>query len=387
MRRWLCLSSAVVLVLTALPCPAQAWFGNYAPTLRVQFSNARAVLFGTILRATPPNPAGSAEGVTDVIIAKVFKSHPLVAGRKTIALRQYIPADKPGKTRFVIFCDIVQGKLIPASGFPVKAGSNLPVYIAGLLKVKEEKAAKRLRFYFNHLHHPEAAIAEDAHQEFREARDKDYCEVARGLPAAKLAAWLRDPKTPGDHLGRYASLLSYCSKDRERDAKLLRSFLADPRNPAGAGWSDILKGYLRLAPREGLRCTRDLLKDRNRPFLERHRVLAVLPFFVESRPRVLPRKDLIEAVALVLDQADLADVGIEYLRQWSCWELTPRILALKGSKEHDSRAVQRALLRFALDSPTAAAKLFVAEQRRWDPDSVREEEESIRLELQATRTK
>src|SRR5205814_5030746 len=144
-----------------------------------------------------------------------------------------------------------------------KKGSELPTYLAGILTVKEEKPARRLRFYFDYLHHAEDEIANDALHEFRASDYKDYRDLAAHLPGEKLAAWLRDPKISGDRIGLLALLLGHCSKNRNQDAKLLRKLLDRPDQL----WIDgLLEGLMLLQPKTGWQETCKVLEDASADF-------------------------------------------------------------------------------------------------------------------------
>src|SRR5205823_4742375 len=111
-------------------CPAAGPIHPFSctrtPTLRESLDGAAAVLHGRLTRAAPPNPARpDVAGVTDFIIEKSIRTHPLLAGQKTITLDRYLPPDK-NTPNVLLLVDVFKGKLDPYQGIPVKAGSDLP---------------------------------------------------------------------------------------------------------------------------------------------------------------------------------------------------------------------------------------------------------------------
>jgi hypothetical protein len=80
---------------------------------------------------------------------------------------------------------------------------------------------------------------------------------------------------------------------------------------------------------------------------------------------------------LVLADNEMADIGIEALRQRQAWEFTD----LFGKKTHEIPIIRRSILRFALCSPTLRAADFVQRQRRDDPGAVNDAVELLKLEL------
>src|SRR5262249_40951577 len=100
----------------------------------------------------------------------------------------------------------------------------------------------------------------------------------------------------------------------------------------------------------------------------------------EYRPDLVPSEQLIKEVAVLLDQKDMVDLAIEDFRRWKRWDLTQRILTLRGREGYDHPIIRRAMLRFALESPEPAAKQLVEEQRRRDPQSVEDALELLKSE-------
>src|SRR5262249_28160724 len=146
---------------------------------------------------------------------------------------------------------------------------------------------------------------------------KDYRDMAAKLPADKVARWLKDEKTPAFRYGLYASMLGHCG--RPEHAEVLRAMLDDPEKRVITGVDGILAGFILLKPREGWEYTAAILKDGKQEFLRRYAALRAVRFFHDSRPDVIAKKDLVAAVAPLLEQDDIVDLVIEDLRRWQCW--------------------------------------------------------------------
>jgi hypothetical protein len=118
-------------------------------------------------------------------------------------------------------------------------------------------------------------------------------------------------------------------------------------------------------------------------FLARYASLKAADFLVAERPGVAEKKELLALAGLLLDQEDIADLAVDRLRRWGCWDFTDRVLALSErmfTSKKPGTLVRRAVLRYALRCPDARCKAFVAAQRRRDPGLVRETEELLELE-------
>jgi hypothetical protein len=380
------LLAAFASVLLIQPTPAKCcpFCSVQGQTLTGDVSQASMVVVGTPTNARLNDPAGL-DGTTDITIEKVIKSHESLIhddGKvKTIQVNKYIPPDK--KYKFLLFIDVYKGKNDPYRGVAVKADFDIATYLEGAVAVKDAKPTKRLAYFFKYLDSPEIDVSNDAYKEFGYADYKDYRDMAKDLPPDTLAKWLKDPNTPSFRFGLYASMLGHCGKAEH--AKLLHEMLEDKKVTSGV--DGILAGYVLLQPEEGWKYVRDLLKDEKKEFTQRYAALRTARFFHDSRPDVISHTKVIGAVALLLDQSDIADLAIEDMRKWGCWDMTEKVLELYGKSSHDVPIIRRSILRFALaasnpklEKPDAKAVAFVADLRKKDPEMVEQAEELLRLE-------
>jgi hypothetical protein len=382
------LLAVLACLLFTLPTPACPFCAMQGQTLTGDIDQASMVLVGT-LKDAKLTSQDTLEGTTDLVIESVIKKHEIIDGKKVVTLPKYIPDDK--KYKFLVFCDVFKGKIDPYRGVAVKPDCDIAGYIEGALKVKDKKPAERLAYFFKYLEDPEVEISTDAYKEFANADYKDYKEMAKDLSADTLAKWLKDPNTSPVRYGLYASLLGHCGK--EEHAKLLRGMLDDPEKKLITGSDGILAGYILLQPKEGWEYLRATLKDDKKEFTQRYAALRAARFFHDYRTDVIPAADVTSAVALLLQQSDIADLAIEDLRKWGCWNMTDEVLGLYDKKSHDVPIIRRSILRFALSArdvnpdgsvnqakahPKAAE--FVAEMRKKDKELVESAEELLRLE-------
>jgi hypothetical protein len=393
--RFLVPFAALACLLFTLPAPAKCcpFCTMQGQTLTGDVGQASMVLVGTLSNAKLTS-ADTLEGTTDLNIESVIKKHDILIHDdglvKKVQLPKYIPGDDK-KYKYLIFCDVFKGKIDPYRGVAVKADCDIAAYVKGALEVKDAKPAKRLAFFFKYLDNAEIEVSNDAYKEFANADYKDYKEMAKDLPAATLAKWLKDPNTPAFRYGLYASMLGHCGKAEH--AKLLREMLEDPDKKVVTGADGILAGYIMLQPKEGQTYLRSVLKDEKKEFTQRYAALRAARFFHDSRPDVVSRADVVRAVALLLEQSDIADLAIEDLRKWGCWDMTDTILDLYGKESHNVPIIRRSILRFALcardvnadgsvnkDKANPKAAAFVAELRKKDAEMVESAEELLRLE-------
>lgn len=346
-------------------------------TLVGEVAQAPMVLFGTLANAKL-DANGGFTGTTELHIDTVIKKHDFLGDQKVIILPKYVPTDN-NMTKILVFCDVFKGKLDPYRGIPVKSNSDIVSYLKGALAIKDKPVAARLRFSFDYLDNADVEVSTDAYREFAAADYKDYRDMAKDLPADKIAKWLKDMETPTFRYGLYASMLGHCGT--EKHAELLRKMLDDTDKRLSSGVDGMLAGYAMLKPKEGWAYLRDILKDPSKEFTARYAALRAARFFWDSRPDLVDKKQVVDAVCLLLDQGDIADLAIEDLRKWGRWEVADRVLELYGKKSHDIPIMRRSILRYALSCPdnTRAAAL-VAEVRKKDGEMVKDIEELLKLE-------
>src|SRR5262245_13735361 len=108
--------------------------GQQSATLRQDAAQAKLVLYGTLLnpRLQAGTDAGANSGSTDFRIEPVLKSDPFLGDKKLLSLPRYIPIDPKNPPKFLIFCDIFNGKLDPYRGVPVQSAA-VADYLKGAL--------------------------------------------------------------------------------------------------------------------------------------------------------------------------------------------------------------------------------------------------------------
>ncbi len=365
------------LSLPAFACPFCTQ--ELGRTMVDDYGKASLVVFGTF---TNPRAAEgfNGEGKTDFNIEAAIKPHEVVKGVKTITLPKFV--NQP-KVKFLLFCDVYKGRVDAYRADAIAEGSELVEYLSGAVKLRERPLGERLMYCFPYLNSKEFEVSLDAYREFAAADYRDYREMARKLDPKVLVGWLDDPKTPPYRFGLYASLLGHCGKAPEH-GQFLRRLIENTDRHKGSGLDGMLVGYVMIEPKEGWHYLRaDVLSNGKADFNTRYAGLRALRFLWSQRPDLIEKRELVAAMRAAAEFPDLADFAIEDLRKWHCWDQTEEVLKLSARKTHDVGVIQRAILRFALQSPTKQAAAYVAEQRRRDPDMVRDTEEILKLEPDA----
>jgi hypothetical protein len=234
-----------------------------------------------------------------------------------------------------------------------------------------------LPFYFRYLDHADPEVSRDAFLEFAKAGDRDIAQAARRLDPEKLRGWLGSEKTPPERLSVYALLLGACGK--EEDAAYLQRLLNDSSERMSNAYDGILAGFMHLRPREGWQAALEVLRDGRKPLPLRLAAVRTVRFWHGAQPRE-SRANVLQCLAAMLEQGELADLAIEDMRRWQMWDLTREVLGVYGKKGYDAPIMQQAIIRYAFSCDDAACRTFLEARRRADPGVVRDVEEQMRLE-------
>jgi hypothetical protein len=368
---------AMVAFLLPSPSPACSLCGgslNQQKTIRQDWEKAKLVLVGTA--ANPRfNADGNGTGATDFNIEKRLKDDPFLGKTKVIMLNRYIPVvDPKNPPRFVVFCDIFQGKLDPFTGRSVRSPALLD-YLKGIEALKGKEKAEFLQFLFRYLDHEDETLANDAFIEFVRSSDADIGKAAKALAPEKLRVLVQNPKVSPERLSLYAFLLGICGK--EQDALLLRSMIDRPTERTTTALDGILGGYINLKPREGWELARKILADKKLPFPPRYAAVRTLRFYHGWKPAE-SKTEILRGFDSLIEDGEMADLAVEDLRQWQTWDLTGKVLAQYGKPSHNAPIIRRTIIRYALCCPLPAARQFVETVRRQDPNTVRDLEEGLK---------
>lgn len=372
---------ALLFLMPAATTGACPFCNQDGKTLTGEVRDATMVLYGKLTKADAT--ADTSEFTIDTVVKAPEKAElaAKVGKGKTITLRGYHPPDPNNATCYLVFCDEFKNGIDPYYGIAVSKDSDIAKYLKAALELRDEKQPKRLRFFFDYLDNKDSEISNDAYKEFAKADYADYQEMAKSLPADKIKGWLTDEtgKVQAYRFGLYASLLGHCGKPE--DAEVLKKMLDNKDKLLGAGVDGIMASYTMLKPKEGWEFIATNMRDPSKHFMIRYNALKAVRFFWTYRPDLVKKKDMIEAVTSLTEQEDLADMAIEDLRRWKCWDLADRILALRTHKVYETPIVRRSILRYALDcKDNAACVAFVNEMRKKDPEMVRDTEELLRLQ-------
>jgi hypothetical protein len=136
---------------------------------------------------------------------------------------------------------------------------------------------------------------------------------------------------------------------------------------------------------EGWKALLAALRNTKEDFNFRYAALRAVRFLHEFRPDVIPHKDLVEAVCILLAQDDISDMAIEDLRKWKQWDVADRVLALTKTPAYkEVNVIRRSILRYCLQCKGHdAATAYVAARRKEDAEAVTDAEELLKIEAES----
>lgn len=370
---------ALLCTSTSKSCP---FCTSQGQTLLGEVGQANLIIFGKLTNAKLDKDAELGNrGTTDIEIELVVKPHEILGDKKTLTIPRYVPDDGKNPSKYLVFIEVLNGKIDPYRGEAVKPTSKIAEYLKGAIAVRDKDVAARLNYFYQYLDSEEATISADAYMEFGNADYPDFRKMAEKLDPEVPVKWLADANTPATRFGLYGSILGHCGK-KDKHAHVLREILEDPKKRFTSGMDGLLAGYLMLDPEAGWKYLVSILGDDKQEFLLRYAALRTIRFFWDFRPDVLSKEKCVEGLALLLKQSDIADLAVDDLRRWKRWELAEKVYALFDLQTHDVPIVKRSLVRYALSAPqdNKLSQAFLKRMRDHDADWVQQIDELLKLE-------
>ncbi len=373
-------------VVACLAAPAAAnwpkpnpWSCYLGPTktFREEAASADTVVLYGILG----NRRAVAEKVVvDLDVQKVLRSSPAYKQTRVHVIPVDVDLKDPNDRRhYLVFLDVDGKQVDPYRGVALKGGAASVEYVRKALSLRGKMTADTLAFFCRYLDDSDPEVARDAYLEVSKATPVEILRAGPKLPRDKLRHLMKDPESLSYKTGPVALLLGACG--RREDVPLLKALLKKADSRESSGMDGVLVAWVLLEPRAGGRYLQEVLKNGKEEFMFRYAGLRAMRFLEEVSPYPMKKADLVAGVCLLLPQEDIADLAIEQLRRWKCWDRVGDVLAVHKTRGYKMPHVYRALLRYCLQcrgQPAAAA--YITERRESHPAAVREAEELLELQ-------
>ncbi len=274
----------------------------------------------------------------------------------------------------LLFGEVHEGTLDIYNGIRLREKSEIKPFIRGVIK-RKKSTSDLLAFSIRYACHPEPQIQTFALGLLQNASYAEWRAAMKKAPAGEIIQWLRLKKKGYHPVGYYARMLGHCSPDLNVAEPLFLKTI-DKANQS----TDAMIGYIVASPQRGYQFLRGIASDTKKKFNLRYAVLRACRFLFDRRPDLIARRDLLAIVHELMTNSNIADLAIEELRRRKDWKHTVDVLAIADDKEFDIPIIHRAILRFALCSPTEDAKSFVQKMRQTDAEAVSEMEKLLKSE-------
>jgi hypothetical protein len=345
---WVVAAAAVIAgPAVALSCPFCA-----APerTLTEQLGEAAAAVLVQWASGTPANREKETLGETNYRVVEVLRD-----GGEKIEKGSTIRLDRfrPGKSGDLFL--LMGSKLDEiAWGSPMEVSETSYNYIKQA-PGKEAPAVQRLAYFLKFLEYPDMLVANDAYSEFAGAPYADLVPLASKFNPEKVRSWIASPNTVPTRLGFYGLVLGLCGK--AEDIEFLKSEILKPVEGYRLGVDGMMSGYLLLTGDDGVTLLEEKkLKDTSAPFSETYAAMQALRFMWQYGEDHVSKDRLREAMRVLLDRPEVADLVITDLTRWEDWGVMDRLMSMYDAPDFNNNQTRRAVVRYLLAMSKKKAK-------------------------------
>jgi len=345
-------------------------------TFREDFSNPLVNFIATgrlgkaILR-----PDGG--GGTEFAVGQVLRKPKDWKNTPSLVFEKYLPGgEKSPDSVTVLLGNWQNGQLTPLRAIRLESNASLPT-IRNQVIQNPTPDTRFLTDIFSRLTLPEPELAADAFMEWAKAEDALVTDAAKKLSPMLVRTLLQEKATPSERLGLLSFLLGCCGILETDSVFLDQAF--ESKDPRWRSSRDgLLAGLVLLNPSLGWKRALESLSSSSKPLTERLATLRALKMLYSTglrEYRDFESREMAEAFEKAIGQMDLADIAVDYLRNWKQMRLEKQVLSSFPAKG-EGPLLSRSILQYAIafrDRPACAA--FLEKTKKDQPDLVREIEE------------
>ena len=254
---------------------------------------------------------------------------------------------------------------------PLPLSQRAQTYVEQVLKLPES-GSERLIFFEDYLEDKDPVLQGDAFDEFARADYQALKDIRDKIDHVRLLKWIQNPDVTPSNRRLYFTMLSVCGKPQDLD--LLQEMIVSGDESQLKGLDSLISCYLTLAGAKGM----DLIEDeflRGGVFWDPeyvHTYAAIMAIrFQGQEGDTIPRDRLIDALRIVLDRPELADLVIPDLARWKDWASMDHLVQMFKDAGEKSSWVRVPIVNFLRACPLPEAKEQLGELAKIDPDAVR----------------
>jgi len=255
-------------------------------------------------------------------------------------------------------------------GAPIWLSEKAQEYLAKVIALPagKEHKAERLAFFEDYLQAEESLLRADAFDEFARADYDTLKAIKDKIDRPRLLEWIKDPEVTRSHRRLYFTMLGVCGT--EEDVKLLEGMLLSGNENDWQALDALVACYLTLNGEKGMSLIEEqFLKKKDLDYVPLFAVIMALRFQGEQAD-IIPRSRIVEAMRLVLERSDLADLVITDLARWKDWESKDRLAQLFREVEEEAFFIRMAVVKYMRVCPLPEAKQYLKEFNEIDPKVV-----------------
>lgn len=332
------------------------------PTLAEEMDATDAVVFAKVL-----GPGQLSEDGFDrklrMQVSRILKGKSFVA--ESDEFETIAPATlEPGQECLVM--GVLTDRMMWST--PMKLTDRSRDYILAVQTLPAE-GAERVRFFLNYLEDSESFLAFDAYDEFARAPYDAVKDIKADMDRDKLIKWVQDSEVSINRKRLYFTLIGVCGLPE--DLPLLERLITSPEKRDRAALDSLIACYLTLAGADGVKLIEDrFLRDPAAEYVDTYAAVAALRFH-GTESDVIPVPRIVEAVRLLLDRPEVADLVIADLARWKDWTVTDRLVEMFKNANEKTQWVRVPIIHYLRVNPDPQAKAKIEELRAVDSQSVR----------------
>lgn len=360
------------------------------PTWCAEFKNAEFVAIGWVIQT---RQEAEQPGESVIYLEHVLRSPALWRHRDHVIADRYIPIQQDKPQPYLLFGEFRGGNIDFYRGEPVTSTVAVKDHVARLSAVAPNDLKKRIEVCLKSIASCVPEVAHDAFFELNAIPLADLLRHGRTLDPKVIRKLLDDPDASPMYRTMLLVLLAACGTNedvrimREAIEQIERQQPAAKANPRLEPLHHALIAYTTRSPKEGFAAIHRIVANAGSDnFMTRYEGLRALRHLHDHPVKEIEPKSVLDAMALMLDQGDMADLPIEELRRWGEWDLTGKVLSYYNRPSHEEKIVQRAIIRFALSAPAdhALASAFVKARLVDSPDLVKDVQQALADENKKT---
>lgn len=251
---------------------------------------------------------------------------------------------------------------------PLKVSPAAANYISKLPDLPEA-GAERLVFFQDYLENEDELLARDAYDEFANASYDEVKALKPHIDHDQLMKWIESKDVPASRRRLYFTMLGVAGTDA--DLPVLEKMLKATDRKTKAGLDAMIAAYLTIRGPSGVKLIEEqFISKKDAQYADTYAAIMALRFH-GSEADIIPKDRVLEALRLMLDRPQLADLVIPDLARWEDWTVIDRLVDLFIKADDKSSWVRVPVINYLRACPLPEAEVKIKELEKIDPAAVK----------------